>query len=786
MPKRLPNPFRRQTRGIVIPPGTQPADVSPQSQITGADSGWFPPLQPIAPFAPAGTKPRRLGYNVGQNKNIVPRAGRVTPATLRNLADNWPLLRLVIETCKDQICRVQWTIRAIERPGEDARTRQRREASDQNIIQLKQFFAYPDGERPWGTWLRSHLEDLFVLDAWATYLERDVTGRIAALQQLDGATIVRLIDPTGETPAPPQPAYQQTVHGLPAQNLTTDDLLYAMYNERSSQLYGFPQVEQLLLDINTGLRRSIMQLGFYTSGNTPEALVFVPDAPLEQIRRFEEHFNSMLSGNLQRRNQIKFLPTLGSGKPEIVFPKQNALADEFDDVMVRRVCYAFSVSPSALQKPMNRASAEQTANSAEEEGQRPKLVFIKSLLDKIIQTKMGMSGYEFAWATERDPDIEKQAGADKIYVSAAVRTPNEIRGDQGLPPIEGQPEADMLGVVTATGFVPLGQAQQQAAPAAAPKPEADDQPKKKPPKAGSRGTAQKAAGAPRDPEQDLESAIAETFHAQERAVDRELSGTTKADNDGKMTDAQRDALLAALLQKVEIEWELLPGDAEPALAQAAAKSALDGSTSTGAFVGFARTQEAARAMAKERAAEMVGMKRDADGNLIPNPDARYAISDTTRDSLREIFAEHPDLLQGDLIQAIKDAGIFSDARARMIANTEIKTIGQRVNLEAWKNSGVVEKVKWNLSSIEPHCIFCIERAAEPPKPIDDAEIPPLHPNCRCYMTVAKFVGDDEEQPRKGAGFAGRKHSPETKARIAATMKARAEARKLNETPDAQP
>ncbi len=54
-------------------------------------------------------------------------------------------------------------------------------------------------------------------------------------------------------------------------------------------------------------------------------------------------------------------------------------------------------------------------------------------------------------------------------------------------------------------------------------------------------------------------------------------------------------------------------------------------------VDFSVLNEAAFNYAKARAAEMVGMKW-SNGEMIPNPSARWAITDTTRDKLRQLIS----------------------------------------------------------------------------------------------------------------------------------------------------
>lgn len=77
--------------------------------------------------------------------------------------------------------------------------------------------------------------------------------------------------------------------------------------------------------------------------------------------------------------------------------------------------------------------------------------------------------------------------------------------------------------------------------------------------------------------------------------------------------------------------------------------------------------EMAKDIARSRAAELVGMRIDENGNLYPNPDAEWAISDTTREQLVGLIQNTEPT---ELPQAIRDSLAFSPYRARMIAQTE--------------------------------------------------------------------------------------------------------------------
>jgi hypothetical protein len=99
--------------------------------------------------------------------------------------------------------------------------------------------------------------------------------------------------------------------------------------------------------------------------------------------------------------------------------------------------------------------------------------------------------------------------------------------------------------------------------------------------------------------------------------------------------------------------------------------------------------------------------RNEAGELIANPDARWAISDRTREKIKQIVAdafsaETPLEEVKSAIQAAAEGnGIFSPARAEMIARTETMRSQVAGNVAVWKKSGLVEKVRWMVSNLEP-------------------------------------------------------------------------------------
>jgi HK97 family phage portal protein len=415
-----------------------------QSALEGQFGAVFEPAQgifsPGLPLVPTEPEPLRLwDFPVGVNTIYTPRAYEpVSFGQLRALADSHDITRLAIETRKDQLERLDWTIkpRLARRPSPDALARSAR---------LAQFWRRPDGERPFASWLRELLEDVLVLDAPAIELRRNRAGDIVGLDVVDGATIKLLFDDTGRRPRPPAPAFEQVIHGRPWKLLTSDELLYLPRNPRPHKAYGFGPVEQIVMTINIALRRQAAQLQHFTEGNVPPGLLNAPEGwSVEQIRQFQEWFDSVLAGNTAARSRLVWAP---SGTAYQAF-KEAPYKDEFDEWLARIVCYAFSLPSTAFVRQVNRATAETAQHSALAEGLAPLMGWVKRLVDHVVQDRMGHSDLEFAWSDLRPIEPKEQAEILAIYVKEGIKTRNEARGLLGDDPLPG---GDALTVDTAQG-----------------------------------------------------------------------------------------------------------------------------------------------------------------------------------------------------------------------------------------------------------------------------------------------------------------------------------------------
>ncbi len=441
-------------RGAGLPRWSlSPVEITARFAGVEGAADWFGPSAPQGPSAPADVAGRQWDFPSGYNLNTSARAYEpFSFADLRALADAYDLLRLVIETRKDQIERLNWTIRPKSGVKVDS----------VQLARVEKFFESPDGAHDWSAWMRMILEDLFVIDAPALWCERDRGGALLALHPLDGATIKPVLDAWGRTPRPFAQngklvypvAYQQILKGLPAIDYGERDLLYRPRNARAHRAYGFSPVEQVMATVNIGLKRQLSQLAYYSEGNIPESLIGVPDAwTPDQIKNFQDYWDLYFTGDQARRRRAKFVP--GGVARTFIQTKEPELKNAFDEWIARVVCFAFSISPQPFVNQMNRATSETQKDSADEEGLLPILAWVKRVCDHVIQNLLGAKNLEFSWRHEPtiDPTIQRENLV--AYVSAGMMTRRraaEILGET-LP---DDPMADVLTVTTGQGVVGLG------------------------------------------------------------------------------------------------------------------------------------------------------------------------------------------------------------------------------------------------------------------------------------------------------------------------------------------
>lgn len=689
--------------------------------LTGnAPNAWFPPGIPVQAQAQdkEGVKGRQFDFPmaVNINRELRQAEGGVTFGQLRNLADSYDLMRLMIETRKDQLEKLTWTVKPADEKKEP----------DSRCEELNKFFRYPDQEHDWNTWLRMVVEDLLVLDAPCLYPRMNLGGGLYGLEPVDGSTVKRIIDANGRTPAPPNVAYQQILKGIPSVDYNKDELIYRPRNVRTHKLYGYSPVEQVIMTVNIALRRQVHQLHYYTSGSVPDMLIGVPpDWNPGMISQFQEYWDLLLSGDLKQRRMAKFVP--GGMTP---FPTKAELTqDKMDEWLARIIAFAFSVSPQALIAQMNRATSETAQDQALQEGLAPLMVWIKTLIDYIIAKYFGYDDLCLKWDEEDDTSAEIQAKILTSYKDKGIMTADECREKLGLDPLTAEQKAELAPPPAEVDPV-TGKPKPPAKPGA---PGAGAATAAKPPAATEKGAyLGKALGSGRV------KAISRTratvrqsvrslkkllkpalFAARERLAGSLVRNTDKV-RKGIADEHDAERLVAALdLRELRA---LAPDIADLLKDQGEDGARVALAQVLGEFSDEQLRQANDRAIdyARTRSVELVKEVEES---------TKRMMKDTIVQALEEGWSND------QLATELADGYEFSDERAMTIARTETAYADVEGNLAGYEASGVVDSKEW-IAAQDEYCDLCEALNGKVVKlhesfPDGGGDGPPLHPNCRC-------------------------------------------------------
>jgi SPP1 gp7 family putative phage head morphogenesis protein len=124
------------------------------------------------------------------------------------------------------------------------------------------------------------------------------------------------------------------------------------------------------------------------------------------------------------------------------------------------------------------------------------------------------------------------------------------------------------------------------------------------------------------------------------------------------------------------------------------------------------------------------------------------INDETRDFVMESILKWQQSGEpfGELVKILsnEELGIFNEARAKMIATTEVTRLHAWGTALAWEKSGYLSPFRWNTANDERVCPICGERENKvfPLSFLRDNM--PAHPRCRCW--ASPIVDLDREKP----------------------------------------
>ncbi len=744
--------------------GVQPAD-------------WASPVNPIRPTAQLATGIRSWDFTPGINLQFTPRGDvPINFNQLWNISNSFDLCRIAIEMRKNQVINRPWVIRVKEMPGELKKDRLAREAKNANVGKVGALFRYPDGYHPWDKWIRMWMEQLLVFDAPCVCPTRNMLGDVFQLRIISGATITPLIDQQGFIPHPPSPAFQQIILGIPTSDMlasgwvkegqgakkgfTADEIVYSPMNPRVDSRWGFGPVEQMIVTLAIASNRQQSLKNYYTVGNVPEGLLQMPESwTAQQIKDFQQWFDSMLAGNLGRKRQMIMIPETAKG---VQFSKTEMLTDNTDEYLIRVVFGCFGLSPSSFVRQVGHQSTNKEGNDqAQEQGLEPVLAHIKVEMNRIIERVLGFDDVEFAFSDAQEVDPLKKSQVDVAYVNAGIYTRDEVREANGDDPL-GVPQGAIPGITTATGFVPLDQPAQQPGDD-----DRDENGEQKPANVSRQNKVRKStlrlvAGdltpRSRQARQEVSRHLGRFLKDQAARIGKQAGQELTKARTGNLFkgDTEQDTdRAAAILAMLQWDYPTLYRTMRPYLEIAAEEGAHAGAYQMAANTGASLSETLAdgvakaRAAAADRAAQMVGLQIQDDGTVAEATGAQWDISDTAKDDVLAAIKQaiKEEWTPSQLEAVIQAATIFSQDHADLIGDYEISRQQANGHLLSWRASGAVLEYAWMVQDLGC-CPLCAGFSALGSVPVGYEFAPMIyapgaHPECRCWLVATKFKGEED-------------------------------------------
>jgi len=429
---------------------------------------------PLDPTGPQGrTAPRQSEYPISWN---LPGFGdRPIPWGTLRAAAQVDLVRDCISLLKKEISGLEWSIAIAEEAVDDlmaAGEADRRVEAKKllraklgpDITRARQFWRRPDPQNGLGfnDWLWGALEEILVLDAWPLFPYKALGGNTLGLRTIDGSTIKPLIDHLGLRPSPPNPAFQQLLHGFPRGEytasigkdgavdggFTADELLYHRREIRAWTPYGLSPVEACLARVNLWLKRIDWMTKEWDSGSLPQAMMEIPPESRmtpDDLIRWREAINNHLGGDAVERHRIQV--GLPGGKLSRLTDAADAYKPDYDTFIVKLVCSSFGIAPAELgfmdSGGLGGASYHEGQDDIQQrKGITPWTTWLAGIFNEINVRYLGVDpAIEFRFSgLEEEDDAATDAMVDARLKSGRI-TLNEARDAQGSPPYPF-PEAD--------------------------------------------------------------------------------------------------------------------------------------------------------------------------------------------------------------------------------------------------------------------------------------------------------------------------------------------------------
>jgi len=175
-----------------------------------------------------------------------------------------------------------------------------------------------------------------------------------------------------------------------------------------------------------------------TEGNIPEGLVELPEDIIsspDQLKAWQEAWDTMFSGDPRFQRKIKFLPAGIKLHPTKKIGEMQF--ERFEKWLLQNTCSILEVPPQAIgfQFERGKGATEAEWEIGKERGLFPTANFLKETFDQIIQDDLKSPHLEFVWVNINPTNKEEEAGVFSKLVNAGAVSVDEWRLGEGLDTI---------------------------------------------------------------------------------------------------------------------------------------------------------------------------------------------------------------------------------------------------------------------------------------------------------------------------------------------------------------
>lgn len=356
-----------------------------------------------------------------------------TPYNLRRFSET-PIPRRAINLIKNSILSLDWKVAPQEKSGKVTDP-----DMEQRIRILTKVLEHPNNTDSFRDLFEPVVED--VICGGYGCIEPRLTPdyrRPVKMWPVDGSTIRIFMDWTESTPDRPKYAQMTGLKG--ERGIVTflaDELIYIRDNVRTATPFGLGKLEVAFNTVNSFLGVQDMA-GKAGSDQVHKTWLWweqtVNPGHLQTVRR---HIYHELEG------QQKISLQAGLKKPEVIEVQAVTPEDlllDWQEFLIRIIANAFDISAMALglERDVNRNTGEVLADADFRGAVVPMASRLQDAITRyLIHGILGWTDLKFEFLGLDDPDSMTKKQLQRMDYQMNAITPDEIREDQGKPPLPG-------------------------------------------------------------------------------------------------------------------------------------------------------------------------------------------------------------------------------------------------------------------------------------------------------------------------------------------------------------